>query len=152
MTLRDEEGEQHPSADEQSIHARKKVRDDSELVAHLRPAEHDRVRTLGVLGEAVEHVELGGDEQSGSGRQELGEVVDARLLAVHDSESVRHEDVTELGELSGERAALGVVLGRLARVEAQVLDHRDIPVLERVDGLVGGLPHRVQGEGDGLTE
>ena len=99
VALRREEGEQHPAADEEPVDARKQVRDDAELVADLRAAEHDRVRPLRVLGEAVEHVELGRDQQAGRGRQELGELVDARLLAVHDTEAVRDEHVAELGEL-----------------------------------------------------
>ena len=152
VPLRGEEGEQHPAADEQPVDARQQVRDDAELVAHLRAAEHDRVRPLGVLGEAVEHVELRGDQQAGCRRQDLGEVVDARLLAVHDAEAVGDEHVAQVGELLGERATLRVVLRRLARVEAQVLDDRDVAVLERRDGLVGGLVHRVEGERDGLAE
>ena len=86
------------------VDARQQVRDDAELVADLRAAEHDRVRPLGVLGEAVEHVELRRDQQAGGARQQLGELVDARLLAVHDAEAVRDERVAELGELVGERA------------------------------------------------
>ena len=35
--------------------------------------------------------------------QQLGELVDARLLAVHDAEAVRDERVAERGELLGER-------------------------------------------------
>ena len=50
---------------------------------------------------------------------------------MHDAEAVGDEGVGELGELVGERAALGVVLAGLARVEADVLQHRDLAVLER---------------------
>ena len=95
-----EEGEQHAAADEQRVDARKQVLDDAELVADLRAAEDDRVRTLGVLGEAVEHVELLLDQAAGGRRQDLGELVDARLLAVHDAEAVRDERVAEFGELA----------------------------------------------------
>ena len=107
---------------------------------------------LRVLGEAVENLDLLLDEEAGGRGQDLGEVVDARLLAVHDAEPVRDERVAEFGELRGEGAALGVVLRRLARVEAEVLDHRDVAVLEGRDGLVGGLPHGVARERDGLAE
>ena len=43
------------------------------------------------------------DEQAGRARQQLGELVDARLLAVHDAEAVGDERVAERGELRGER-------------------------------------------------
>ena len=130
MALRREEGEHHAAADEEPVDARQEVLDDAELVADLGSAEDDRVRALGVLGEAVEDLDLLLDEEAGRGRQDLGELVDARLLAVHDAEAVRHERVAEFGELRGERAALRLVLRRLARVEPQVLDDRDVAVLE----------------------
>ena len=152
MALGREEGEHHAAADEEPVDARQEVLDDAELVADLRSAEHDRVGTLGLLGEAVEDLDLLLDEEAGSRRQDLGEVVDARLLAVHDAEAVRHERVAELSELRGERAALRVVLRRLARVEPEVLDDRDVAVLEGRDRLVGGLAHGVARERDRLAE
>ena len=57
-------------------------------------------------------------------RQPLRDVVHAGLLAVHDAEAVGDEGVGERGELVGERAALGVVLAGLARVEPDVLQQR----------------------------
>ena len=71
---------------------------------------------------------------------------------MHDAEAVRDEHIAEVGELLGERPALGVVLGRLSGVEAEVLDDGDVSVLERGDGVVGGLPHGVERERDGLAE
>ena len=118
MPLGREEGVHHAAADEDLVDPRQEVLDDAELVADLRSAEDDRVRTLGLLGEAVEDVDLLLDEEARCGRQELGQFVDRRLLAVHDAEAVRHEHVAELGELRGEGAALGLVLRRLAGVEA----------------------------------
>ena len=61
-------------------------------------------------------------------RQPLRDVVDAGLLAVHRAERVGDVDVGERGQLVGERAALGVVLAGLARVEAHVLQQRDLAV------------------------
>ena len=71
VALGREEGEEHAAADEQRVDPRQQVPDDAELVGDLRAAEHDRVRLLGRLGEPVEHVELGGDEQPGGARQQL---------------------------------------------------------------------------------
>ena len=72
-------------------------------------------------------------------RQPLRHVVDAGVLAVHGAEPVADVDVGEPGELVGERAALGVVLGRLARVEAEVLEQGDLAVGETVDRRLGAL-------------
>jgi hypothetical protein len=58
---------------------------------------------------------------------------------VHDTESVRDEGVTELRELLREVVTVILVLRGLVRVEAQVLEQRDIPVPERLHGLLGGL-------------
>jgi hypothetical protein len=152
VPLRGEEREEHSAADQQPVDAREQMRDDAQLVADLRAAEDDGVRPLGVLGEAIEDVQLGGDQQAGRGRQDLCEVVHRGLLAVYDTEAVRDEGVAESGELFGEGAALPLVLRGLARVEPQVLDDRDVAVLQGRDGLVSGLADGVAGERDGLAE
>jgi hypothetical protein len=58
VALSGQEGEEHAAADEDLVRARQQMGDDTQLVAHLRPAEDDGVGTLGVLGEAVEDVDL----------------------------------------------------------------------------------------------
>ena len=83
---------------------------------------------LRVVGQPAQHVDLGRDQAAHRVRQPLRDVVDRRLLAVHDAEAVGDEGVGERGELVGERAALGVVLAGLARVEPDVLQHRDLAV------------------------
>ena len=152
MALGGEEGEQHPSTDEDPVDPRQQVRDDAELVADLRTAEDDRVGALGVLGETVEHIQLGGDQEARGRRKSLGELVDTRLLAVHDPEAVGDQRVAELRKFAGERLALSVVLRGFARVEAQVLDHRDLAVLESRDGFGGRRADGVGSEGDRLAE
>ena len=69
VPLRGEEGEEHAAADQQPVDPGQQVRDDAELVGDLRAAEHDRVRPLGRLGQPVEHVELGVDQEAGRARQ-----------------------------------------------------------------------------------
>ena len=71
---------------------------------------------------------------------------------MHDAEAVGDEGVGEVGELPGERRPHLVVLAGLAGVEADVLEDRDLTVLERRHGLGGALPHGVGGEGDLLAE
>ena len=64
-------------------------------------------------------------------RQQRGDVVHRRLLAVHHAETVGHESAVvadEFDQLLGQRQALGVVLAGLARVEADVLQQQDVAV------------------------
>ena len=95
VALGREEGEDHAAADEEAVGGLEQVVDDPELVGHLRTAEHHGIRALGVLGQALEHVDLGRDEAADRGRQQPRDVVDAGLLAVHDTEAVGDEDVCE---------------------------------------------------------
>ena len=76
------------------------------------------------------------DERAGGARQQLRELVDAGLLAVHDAEAVGHERVAERGELLGEGLALRLVLRGLPRVEPEVLEQGDVAVLQPVDGVL----------------
>ncbi len=135
VALRREEGEHHAAADEQAVRLGEQVRDDAQLVGDLRAAEHDRVGALRVLGRlAQESTSLRTSSPTAEG-EHLRHVVDRRLLAVHDAEAVGDEDVRELREVASERLALRVVLRRLARVEPDVLEQRDLAVAERGDRL-----------------
>ncbi len=75
-------------------------------------------------------------------RQPLGDVVHAGLLAVHDAEPVGDERIGQRGQLVGERAALGVVLAGLARVEPDVLQQRDLAVGQAFDRRPGATHRR----------
>ena len=111
------------------------VGDHGQLVRHLGAAEHDHVRPRGVFGQPLEHLDLGLDQAAGRVGQQRGDVVDAGLLAVHDTEAVGDEDVAQGRVLVGQLAALGLVLGLLARLVADVLQHRDLAVGEPGDDL-----------------
>ena len=130
VALGHEEGEDHAAADEQPVGLAEQVVDDAELVGDLGPAEHHRVGTLGVLGQPAQHLDLGVHQAAHGVREQPRDVVHAGLLAVHDAEAVGDEDVGQRGELAGERLALGLVLAGLARVEADVLQHRHLAVRE----------------------
>ena len=88
MALGGQEGEDHAAADEQPVGLAQQVVDDAELVGDLRAAEHDDVRPLGVVGQPAQHLDLVEDQLAGGVREPLRDVVDARLLAVHDAEAV----------------------------------------------------------------
>ena len=120
-----QEGEHHAAADQDAVGLAEQVVDDAELVGDLGAAEHDGVGAFDVLGELLQHLDLGGDEAAGGVRQPLRHVVHRRVLAVHGAEAVADVQVGERGEPVGERAALGVVLAGLAGLEPQVLQQRD---------------------------
>ena len=102
----------------------------------------------GRLGEAVEDVELGLDEQAGRARQDAGQLEHARLFAVDDAESIGDERVPERGELAREGDPVGLDRAGLPRIETEVLEHDDLPVGEPRDGGRRRLPDGVRGEGD----
>ncbi len=104
------------------------------------------------FGQTVEHVEFGRDQQTGRGRKQLGELVDARLLAVHDPEPIGDQHIAELREFGRESRTGGVVLRGLPRVEPQVLDDDDSAVLEGLHGVLRRLADRVACERDRGTE
>ena len=108
-----EEREHHAAADQQPVGLAEQVVDHAELVRDLRAAEHDGIRSLRLLGQPAEHLDLGEHELPGRVRQSLRDVVDAGLLAVHDAEAVAHERVTERRQLVGERTTFGLVLAGL---------------------------------------
>ena len=148
VALRLEEGEDHAAADQQRVRLGEQVVDDAELVGHLRAAEDDHVRTLRLVGQPVQHVELGLHQAAHRRGQLEGDVVDRGLLAVDDPEAVADEGVGQLGELAGEGAPDLVLLAGLAGVEADVLQHRHLAVVETGHGLGGALPHGVGRERD----
>ena len=72
-----------------------------------------------------------------------------------DAEAVGDEGTVvggQLGELVGKLAALGLVLGGLARVEADVLQEEDITVGEAVGALVGVLADDVAAVRERIAE
>jgi len=71
---------------------------------------------------------------------------------VYDAETVGDEGVGVRCQLRGELATLRRILARLPRVEPQVLEKRDVAVVETGDGLVGGGTDRVARERNTLAE
>ena len=92
VALRLEEGEAHPAADEQPVDLGQQRLDDRELVADLRPAEHDDVRAASASPvSSLQHLQLVAHEVAAVVRQQRGDVVDRGVLAVHRAERVLDE-------------------------------------------------------------
>lgn len=138
-----EEGEHHAATDEEAVRLAEQLVNDGEFVGDLGTPERYDVGPLDVLGELLQDTYLGGDEVAGVVRQARREVVHGGVLAVDRAEAVADVDVREGGQPVGELAALGVVLGGLAGVEAQVLDDGDVAVVEARDHGRGGFADRV---------
>ena len=99
-----------------------------------------------MLGEPLEDLDLLGNQVAGRVGQQPGHVVDRRLLAVDHAEAVGHEHITERGVLGGELLALGVHLGLLGGLVADVLEQRDLAIGQRRDGRLGALTDHVGGQ------
>ena len=130
-TLGGKECEAHAAADDDAVGLRRQVLDDRQLVRHLRAAEHHRVRPLGRTGQLLEDFDLGGHQCARVVRQQRRDLVDRRLLAVHNPEAVGDESAVVPGEfdqLFGQGQPLVVVLAGLARVETNVLQQQDVAV------------------------
>src|SRR5690625_316492 len=93
VPLRGEEGEHHSSADAQRVRLAEEVLDDAEFVGDFRTAEDDDVRASRVGGGPGERSDLLFHEFARGAGEEFGDVVDGGLLAVHDPEPIRDENV-----------------------------------------------------------
>ena len=122
------------------------VPDHGQLVRRLLAAEHHHERAGRIGGELAQHRYLVPDQVAGGVREQRGQVVDGGMLAVHGAERVVHVQLAEASQLLGERAPLGVVLAGLGRLEAHVLQHRDILVAQAERGLGGRLASHVGSE------
>ena len=103
----------------------------------LRPAEHDRVGPLGATGEALEHVELllrSADRRRSAAPRRARKHSPACGARRRSRQRRRHR--RSAASLRGEVLAVAVVLRRLARVESQVLEQRDVAVRKVVDGVL----------------
>src|SRR4051812_15470831 len=126
VTRSGKEGETHAAADEKTIDLWQQALDDRELVRDLRPTEHDDIRTTGLFGQLPENLDLAEHEITGRMRQSLRDVVDAGVLAMNGAERVIDVTVRESRQLVRESAPLRIVFAGLARVEAHVLEQRDV--------------------------
>ena len=123
MALCDKEREAHRATDEHRIGHVQEALDESDLVCHLRAAEHRHQRPNGPLDDPAQYANLALHQPSGGTRQQVSDSLGAGVRPVAGAERVVDVDVSELGERPGE---LGIVLS-LPRLIAHVLEHEDLP-------------------------
>jgi hypothetical protein len=123
--VRDQEGEGHGASDQDRIGQLGEAVDDPDLVGHLDTADHHHERPRRAVQQAREGVQLGLQQQPRRRRQLLRDSHRGGVRAVHRPEGVLHEQVGVGGQLGREAG----IVGLLARVEAQVLEHPQLALL-----------------------
>ena len=143
-----QEGVGHGAADDQPVDLGHEMGEHVDLARHLGAADHGGRRALGLLQHAHQRVDLLHQQRPGIGRQQPRNRVGGGVRAMRRRERVVDEQVAERGQPLGE---LGVVL-LLALVEAQVLEHGDLPGQQRSDRALRRLADAVGREDDGMAE
>jgi hypothetical protein len=119
----------------------------SELGRDLGAADHRCNRALRRFQRLAQRFQLGLHQPAGRGRQQMGDRLDRGMGAVRAGEGVIHVEVAELGQALGELRVVGLFL----LVVAQVLQKRDLAILERCHHFLGFGPDAIGGEGDTLA-
>ena len=133
----------HLPADEHGVGPAAEVAQHAELVLDLRAAGDEDERPLDVAEQPAEMLELVEQEQPGVRGQQMRDRLGRRVRAVRGAERVVDVEVAAVGEL----ARVALVVLRLARVEARVLEHGDAVVGQelaqpRLDRRHRGTPRR----------
>jgi hypothetical protein len=132
VTLGRQEGEDHPAADHQRVRGLDQIGDHRELVGDLGTTQHHDVRPLRVLGEPLQHLDLGLDQAAGRAGQPRA--TSYTLACLRWTTPKPSETKTSPGRRTCRPAPpLGVVLGLLAGLVPDVLQHRDLAVGEAGD-------------------
>ena len=85
-------------------------------------------------------------------RQQRGQVVDRRLLAVHHAEPVAHVHIAQFGEPGSETGPFGIILRSLRGLEPDVLEQRHATVRQRAHGRGRRRADEIGGERDLLAQ
>jgi hypothetical protein len=149
-----EKGEDHPAADEEEVRGAEEVADDPQLVGDLRPAEHDGIRALGVLGEPLEHVgPLPRPAPTDHAGEESRDVVDRRLLGgARRRTRRRRRHRPRAASCSANAPAARPRPCSFPPIEPEVFQEDDVAGIGPVDRRGGRLTHGVGGEGDRMVE
>ena len=124
MPLRLEEREAHRAADEDPVGGLQEGLEHADLVRHLRAADDRDERSLGGGEDALERGDLALEQAPGRARQQVRHGLRGGVRAVRGPERVVDVD---LGQRRVALRQAGIVL-RLARLEADVLQHHEIAV------------------------
>src|SRR5919198_706424 len=124
VPLHGQEREGHRAADEDRVRPLEERLQHADLVRHLRAADDGHERAGRILEDPGERLDLALQQQAGRTRQQAGDALGRRVRAMRRAERVVDIGVGERGQPLGQ---LGVVL-RLARLEADVLEHHDVAV------------------------
>src|SRR5688572_30546964 len=129
LALRAKEAEAHRAADQDGVGTIHEAVDQADLVAHLRPAEHDDEWPRRVLDQALERRDLLLEQQPGRRGQVLGHAGGRGMRAVGRAERVVHVGVRERRELGCQRG----IVRRLTALPARVLEHDRLARLYPLD-------------------
>ena len=121
-TLRLQECEDHPAADDERIHLLCEIPDHRDLRRHLRPADDRDERSLGIVERLAHDFELFSDQKAADARQNAGDPLGRRMSPVRRSKGIVDIYIREGRELFRES---GIVLLFL-RMEADVFEHHDL--------------------------
>jgi hypothetical protein len=126
VTLRGKERKAHRAADEDRVGELQEALNESDLVRHLRAAEHRHKRPRGALEDACQRANLALHQASSRARQQVGDPLGAGVSPVGGAERVVDVDVGQVGE---RLRKLGIVLG-LPLLVAHVLEHQDLTAVK----------------------
>ncbi len=143
-----EEGVRHPAANHQRVDLGDEIFKERDLGRHLGAADDGHHRPLRLAERLLERGKLALHRAAREGRQTVGEALGGAVGAVGGGEGVVDVKVAVLGE----RVGKGAVVLFLALVEAGVFEEQHGAVLERGDGLAGGVADAVLGERDGAAD
>ena len=139
----------HLAADQHAVGPAAEVLEHCQLVVDLGAAGDEHERMLDVAEQPAEMIELGEEQQPRVGRQEVRDGLGRAVGAMRRAERVVHVEVVAVREL----ARIPLVVLRLARVEAGVLEHAQPVVgdelaqalLDRCDRVRVACPRRSSG-------
>src|SRR5437879_111486 len=122
MSSGGQEGKAHRAADEQHVGDLQEAIDDGDLVSDLCPSKHRDEGVLGMLDDLAQSADLSLEQAPGGAREQVRDALGARVRAVCAAKRVVYVDVSELGQRAREQG----IVARLARLEANVLEHEQL--------------------------
>ena len=140
-----EEGVRHRATDHDRVDLLEQGIEYFDLVGDLRAAEHGDVRTIDLAEQARQELDLLCHHEARTFfGDELHHARGRGMRAMRGTERVVDVDVA----VRSERTRHRLVVGFLARIPAQVLEHRDLTIAQVGDDLPRAVAYRLVGERD----